>query len=126
MIKSEFYVQTNNKLTERNSNNWMVLWLNTDGNYNSCWFGYDYRVINGNQLQHFSNGFWKEFGTVDFDVSENELLIKIPNSTIGLPAKGFSIEFKWSDNMMKDDPLDWYINGDTAPGGRLNLTVKVE
>ena len=121
-----FYVQTNNKLTERNSNNWMVLWLNTDANYNSGWFGYDYRVINGNQLQQFSNGFWKEFGTVDFDVSENELLIKIPNSTIGLPSKGFSIEFKWSDNMMKDDPLDWYINGDTAPGGRLNLTVKVE
>jgi hypothetical protein len=70
--------------------------------------------------------FWKEFGTVDFVTSDNELLIKIPNSTIGLPAKGFNIEFKWSDNMMKDDPLDWYINGDTAPGGRLNLTIGVE
>jgi hypothetical protein len=121
-----FYVQTNNKLSERNSNNWMVLWLNTDANYNSGWFGYDFRVINGNRLQQFSNGFWKEFGTVDFVTSDNELLIKIPNSTIGLPAKGFNIEFKWSDNMMKDDPLDWYINGDTAPGGRLNLTVGVE
>jgi len=121
-----FYVQTNNKLSERNTNNWMVLWLNVDGDYNSGWFGYDYRVVKGDQLQRFVNGYWKDFGKVAFDTSDNELLIKISNATIGLPDKGYSLEFKWSDNMMKDDPLDWYINGDTAPGGRLNLTFSVE
>lgn len=121
-----FYVQSANKLSERNTDNWMVLWLNVDENYNSGWHGYDYRVIRGDQLQRYSQGAWKDIAKLDFELSDQELLVKIPNTLVGLPKKGYSIEFKWSDNMMKDDPLDWYINGDTAPGGRLNLTVNVE
>ena len=35
-------------------------------------------------------------------------------------SKPFSIEFKWSDNRQSDDPMDFYINGDAAPRGRLN------
>jgi len=47
-------------------------------------------------------------------------MIIIPLSKIGL-TQPVDIEFKWSDNMQDDtDPLDWYINGDAAPGGRLN------
>ena len=35
-------------------------------------------------------------------------------------SRPFSIEFKWSDNRQADDPMDFYINGDAAPRGRLN------
>ena len=35
-------------------------------------------------------------------------------------SRPFSIEFKWSDNRQADDPMDFYVNGDAAPRGRLN------
>jgi hypothetical protein len=32
-----------------------------------------------------------------------------------------NIEFKWNDNMQDDgNIMDFYVNGDTAPGGRFN------
>ena len=40
--------------------------------------------------------------------------------------KRLDFEFKWSDNMQNDDdPLDWYVNGDMAPGGRFNYIYTV-
>ena len=47
-----------------------------------------------------------------YSVSAKELGIDI--------SKPFSIEFKWSDNRQFDDPMDFYVNGDVAPRGRLN------
>ena len=38
----------------------------------------------------------------------------------------FSIEFKWSDNRQSDDPMDFYVNGDAAPRGRLNWLFEFE
>ena len=35
-----------------------------------------------------------------------------------------SFQFKWADNMQKEDPMDWYVNGDTAPGSRFNYIYK--
>jgi hypothetical protein len=34
------------------------------------------------------------------------------------------MEFKWSDNMQSEDPMDWYVNGDAAPGARFNYHYK--
>ena len=47
-----------------------------------------------------------------YSVSADELGIDV--------SKPFSIEFKWSDNRQTDDPMDFYVNGDAAPRGRLN------
>ena len=41
-------------------------------------------------------------------------------------SKPFSIEFKWSDNRQADDPMDFYVNGDAAPRGRLNWRFDFE
>ncbi|MFZ4261088.1 hypothetical protein ACFRAE_03540 [Sphingobacterium sp. HJSM2_6] len=120
-----FYVNTANTLSERTGKNWMTLWINTDENYQSGWNGYDYRVVQGERLQRYVQGAWQDIQKIKFESNNNELVVKIPYQLIALPSDVFTIEFKWSDNMMKDDPLDWYINGDTAPGARLNLSVKV-
>jgi len=38
-----------------------------------------------------------------------------------------SFKFKWSDNMQDDnDPLDWYVYGDVAPGGRFNYMYSLK
>ncbi|GGE33284.1 hypothetical protein CHU00_09695 [Sphingobacterium cellulitidis] len=121
-----FYVETVNPLSTTKTDNWMTLWLNSDNNNKTGWHGYDYRVIRGNQLQKCVDGFWEDDKLLEFEEKGNALLIKVPVSDIGMSKEGYSMEFKWSDNMMKDDPLDWYVNGDAAPGGRLNLLIQVQ
>ena len=47
--------------------------------------------------------------------------LKIPKSLLVSVRAVNSITFKWSDNMQLDgDIMDFYINGDVAPGGRFN------
>ena len=120
-----FYVQSVNQLVDQDKDNFMNLWINADENYSSGWNGYDFRVISGGRLQRFNQGAWQELCKVGFETAGNELIVKIPYRYLGLPDKNFIIEFKWSDNMLKADAIDWYLNGDTAPGGRMNLSVKV-
>ena len=48
------------------------------------------------------------------------MMITVPRSVILIKHGSFTFEFKWSDNMQTKVPMDWYINGDAAPGGRFN------
>ena len=118
-----FYVNTVKPLTEPAGNDWMTLWLNVDEDYASGWNGFDLRVWRGTTLQRFSNGIWKNIGNVKSQIQGNELMISLSYEQLGVPKKGHSLELKWTDNMQKDDPMDWYINGDAAPGARFNLKV---
>ena len=37
-------------------------------------------------------------------------------------GKPLNFEFKWNDNMQENgNIMDFYVNGDTAPGGRFNF-----
>lgn len=47
----------------------------------------------------------------------------VPLEDLGLKSgESFKLEFKWSDNRQSDDPMDFYVNGDAAPRGRMNWT----
>ncbi|WP_188504501.1 hypothetical protein [Parapedobacter pyrenivorans] len=118
-----FYAQTAADITPTSGDNWMTLWLNVDQSYQSGWYGYDFRVVNGNELQRYVNGFWRHIGALNHQLSGNQLMITVPLTVLGLPTQRINLEFKWSDNMQKADPLDWYVNGDAAPGGRFNLLI---
>ncbi|HWS00186.1 MAG TPA: hypothetical protein VN249_06185, partial [Prolixibacteraceae bacterium] len=73
------------------------------------------------------NGKWKDNQKVACDVSGNKMMITIPLKQIQDPGRKLDFEFKWSDNMQNDtDPLDWYVNGDVAPGGRFNFIYLTE
>jgi hypothetical protein len=115
-----FYAETVQDITPMESDNWMRLYIDSDRNFQTGWKGYDYRVIKGNTLQHFVNGEWKSVQSVTSLVSENKLMITVPRKQVNILRDAFNLEFKWSDNMQTEDPLDWYVNGDTAPGGRFN------
>ncbi|MGK6350055.1 hypothetical protein [Parapedobacter sp. DT-150] len=119
-----FYAKTANTITPVLGDNWMTLWLNVDQSYQSGWLGYDFRIVSGNDLQRYVNGSWQHIGAVSHQVSGNQLMITVPFAALGLPASDVTLELKWSDNMQKADPLDWYVNGDAAPGGRFNVLVR--
>ena len=57
----------------------------------------------------------------------NYLVVKIPKSYLGITGDKFTVNFKWNDNMQNDgDVMDFYSNGDTAPGGRFMYSYVVK
>jgi len=122
-----FYAETVDAITENSGSNWMRLYLNTDRNAKTGWLGYDYRVAGGNNLQKYVNGKWVDVQKAVYAVNGNKLMITIPLKYLKPENGKLNLEFKWSDNMQDDnDPLDWYVNGDVAPGGRFNYVYTVE
>jgi hypothetical protein len=93
--------------------------IDTDRRFQTGWKGYDYRVIEGAVLQCYENHTWVNQSKVVSSIDNNQMMITIPRKALALPST-IDIEFKWSDNMSDNDPLDWYVNGDAAPGGRFN------
>lgn len=60
-------------------------------------------------------------------VARREVAYRLPLRALGLDGrKDFSLEFKWSDNRQADDPMDFYVNGDAAPRGRLNWIFRYQ
>ena len=55
----------------------------------------------------------------EYSVRGNEMELKVPRQVLGA-AGALDFEFKWSDNRQADDVMDFYVNGDAAPRGRLN------
>lgn len=121
-----FYVQTVGNITANSGSNWMRLYLDMDRNFKTGWKGYDFRIAGGNMLQQYSNGIWKDKFKLNYIANGNQMMITVPRAYLNTP-KTLDFEFKWSDNMQNDeDPLDWYVNGDAAPGGRFNFVYTVK
>lgn len=122
-----FYAETTKAITQNSGSNWMRLYLNMDRNAKTGWQGYDYRLVAGNKLQKYVNEKWVDFQKTNYVVEGNKFMVTIPHKNLGLVNHKFDFEFKWSDNMQNDeDPLDWYVNGDVAPGGRFNYIYSVQ
>jgi hypothetical protein len=62
---------------------------------------------------------------VKFAVNNNKLEIEIPRAVLGVGDGALDFEFKWSDNMQEaGNIMDFYVNGDVAPGGRFNFVFR--
>ena len=134
-----FEVETKEPLTPSSDPAWMRLFISTDLTLKSPnWEGFNY-VINrqsptesGCILERSMgigiNGkdwLWENIGTADYDVRGNILQIQVPRDMLGLKDTPVTLHFKWSDNMQEQgEILDFYRNGDVAPGGRFMFCVK--
>lgn len=119
-----FYAETTRPITPDTARNWMRLYLDVDRDAKTGWLGYDYRVSEGRSLERYVGGKWGKVHALRCIVHENQLMITVPRHYLGLKG-ALNIAFKWSDNMQDEgDPLDWYLNGDAAPGGRFSFVYK--
>lgn len=118
-----FYAATKETITENSGSNWMTLYLDADRSAATGWKGYDYRIAAGNNLQKYNGVSWEDLKRTKYAVNGNQMMIAVPRRYIANFSGPLNFEFKWSDNMQNDDPLDWYVNGDVAPGGRFNYIV---
>ena len=129
-----FYVQTADTLTDKTDPKWMRLFIDIDRNKETGWEGYDFllnRTSPGDSVlveKSTSSWSWEKTGMAGYITDTSTLVIKIHRSTLGLsPAEGLNFEFKWSDNMQDEgNIMDFYVNGDAAPGGRFNYLYHVE
>lgn len=130
-----FYVETADVLTTPADKNWMTLFLDTDRNKNTGWNGYDF-VINrigpkGNTVfiesSRGNKWIWEITGEGKLHYKGNHLEIAVKKSLLNLSPSNVDIEFKWSDNMQDEgNIMDFYVNGDAAPGGRFNYVYTTE
>jgi hypothetical protein len=119
-----FYASTLDDISPDSGSSWMRLYLDLDRSHDTGWNGYDYRVVSGNMLQKYADNQWEEVRELEYILEGNQLMIMVPKFIMDDNSDSLNFEFKWSDNMQDDlDPLDWYVNGDVAPGGRFNFVV---
>lgn len=102
-----FYAETVKALTHSTDRNWMNLFIKVPGGKTDA-MGYTHRIdvtTPGVKCVH----------------RDNQLVYAVPAVMLGIDAtKSFRLEFKWSDNRQRDDVMDFYVNGDAAPRGRIN------
>ena len=131
--KFYFYVSTAEAITPETDKGWMRLFIDTDYTGNSAnWEGFEY-VINRVNPQNGlctlersagvgedGSWLWENVSSdVKYSVKGNVLQLEVPKSAIGFDDGKFDFSFKWSDNMqVEGDIMDFYTNGDVAPGGR--------
>ena len=125
-----FYARTAEPILRgETGENSMMLFINSDGDGQSGWKGYQFvanRTLVDDTLStlEVSRGGWdwEKVGELEYRVSGNELHLAIPRPYLDLGADQLlHIEFKWVDNMQNDgEIMDFYLYGDAAPYGRLN------
>jgi hypothetical protein len=133
--KVYFYAETAEKLSPANGRNWMLLLIDADRNKTTGWNGYDL-IVNrvspkGNKAVVEKNigsrWEWEPAAQADFAVNNNKLELGVDRSVLNLTGKDIDIEFKWNDNMQENgNIMDFYVNGDTAPGGRFNFVYSAK
>ncbi len=125
-----FYVETAEELTSSTDRNWMMLFIDTDRDKTTGWNGYDI-IVNrvspkGKKViveKNVGNRWeWETVAECKFAVNVDKLEFAIPREVLGIEGENVDIEFKWNDNMQDNgNIMDFYVNGDTAPGGRFNF-----
>lgn len=124
-----FYVETAEAISPMSDPNWMMLFINIDRSNKTGWNGYDfvvnYRPAKGHtayvQSCRQNRWLWQDAGKARLSVCNNHLMLRIPRAVLGVEDQPLNFEFKWSDNMQEEgNIMDFYVNGDVAPGARFN------
>lgn len=130
-----FYVETIDNLTDPSGNAWMRLFIDADfTGISPHWEGFEFVINRINPasstckverslgVDNQGGWLWESVGDVPYRILGNVLQVQIPRSMLGMAGQEMKFNFKWSDNMQKDgDILDFYKNGDVAPGGRFTF-----
>ncbi len=128
-----FMVECADNITSYTGSKWMRLFIDTGDSANN-WEGFEYVLnrVSPTSTQatlEKSTGGWNfsTVGKVSYKVNGKYLVVKIPKSYLGITGNTFTVNFKWNDNMQTDgDIMDFYTNGDTAPGGRFMYSYVVK
>ena len=118
-----FLVECANDITAREGDNWMNLFVKTDGSDTNGWYGFDYIINRSGEggkcsVEKFKDGWsFETAGEAEYKLDKNTLVIKVDSSLIGYNGKSF--DFKWADNSVNDGEIMGFLDlGDSAPDAR--------
>jgi hypothetical protein len=129
--KVYFYAETDQSLTPSTGKNWMMLFIDTDQNSNTGWYGYDY-IINKKVIDNKTTtlmrydvkspgGHWVEVVRVNYRYKGNQLEVAVPKTLLKLKGSAINFDFHWNDNAETlVDPISLSVSGDSAPNRRFN------
>ncbi len=129
-----FYSRTREKLTPASDPNWMLLFIDVDGDPKTGWLGYDFvinREVGGDgvtSLQRNVDGkyTWGPAQKVSYRTVGNELELAVPWNLLGTKRPA-ALDFKWADNIQQTgDWPDFTVNGDAAPNDRFNYRARMK
>ncbi|GMV93480.1 MAG: hypothetical protein AMXMBFR82_32580 [Candidatus Hydrogenedentota bacterium] len=123
-----FYAETREALTPHTVPNWMLLFIDSDQNHETGWFGYDFLVNKTTNEQSTtvlrydeSAQDWSEAGAAEYRYDGNRLELAIARELLGLNGDVVTFDFHWSDNPAElTDPIAFCVAGDSAPNRRFN------
>ena len=110
---------------------WMNILIEVEGLSGSAWENYQF-VVNrtvtgsGSTLERFAaDGSSEKVADVQFSLSGTALMVRVPRAALGVAEGDFTLYFKVADNVTNyTDIMDYYVDGDSAPLGRLNYTFR--
>ena len=112
-------------ITAPEGTNWMNLFINTDCDSKTGWYGYDLIVNRDNcSIEKFINNSWETetVGRGEGYIGENYVVIKLDDKTCGLDAE---FDFKWADNSTVTGEIMQFLDlGDAAPNARFNYAYR--
>ncbi len=122
-----FFAETANDWTPSSDPNWALLLINSDQDYSSGWYGYDYlinkNVINDSQttLCRWNGKEWEKLSILNYAVKDRLLDVVVPRKYVDSSGEEINFDYKWSDNAAElVDPISLCTAGDTAPNRRFN------
>ena len=120
-----FLAVCEDKLTAPEGKNWMNLFVNTDCDGKTGWYGYDIIVNRDNgSIEKFKNNTWEteSVGKGEIYIGENYVVIKLDDKICGL---GADFDFKWADNSTETGQIMQFLDlGDAAPNARFNYAYR--
>ena len=126
-----FMAECADDISPKTDRAWMRLLLNIEGQNGASWEGFGYIVNRGSPgekavLEKSAGGWnWEFCADIEYKTEGKILQMAIPKRALGIDGGDFTVRFKWNDNMQNDgDIMDFYNNGDTAPGGRFCYVYK--
>lgn len=116
-----FYVETAGGLKGwEQPDGWMLLFIDSDKDSSTGWYGYDF-MVRGGELLAYADGGWKAKGMAETAAGFNSLVLTLSRKALGLEGKSIVFDFKWADNPADlSSPIGLATGGDTAPNRRFN------
>jgi uncharacterized repeat protein (TIGR02543 family) len=132
-----FYIETAKPIQKyNNASTWMNIYLDTDDNASTGWYGYDY-IVNYKQVNDYttqiakanSNGKTHSFsvsGSATMKVNLRKMMVAVPLSALGITdPDAVIVNFKVADSKSTITTMEgFYTDGDVAPLGRLNYVYQ--
>ena len=122
--KTYFLAVCADQLTAREGENWMILYIDTDGNSKNGWYGYDLVINRDNgSIEKFTDGWnMQKIGQCESFTGDNYLVLAIDDASCGL---GADFNFKWADNSTTTGEIMQFLDlGDAAPNARFNYAYR--